>query len=318
MTKSKITILTLGIIVASGTLQADTIPTLGSKGGGILLPEEKLKMVYKHIEFERNSMFDGSSEVTNKEKLDAKANVNVLVLNYGLSSSMNIAVAVPHKQIEATAKLGTNNVAIDNSGLGDIIVMGRYKLTNIKEDGYQTALNFGVKLPTGSTDDGFKKAPPFAKGLTTPMPTQMGTGEAEYKLGVGVSKLLGKGRVDANTMFTYRPKAEHDYNFGNELSYDIGYVHPLHEKFNIGIEYNGKYNSKTDMGDDTNPQLRQMLPFKAFSGTVGYITPQVQFLPFGKPKIHFDAGIAFLAHQNVKEYQPLEKKRLILRVGYLF
>ena len=318
MTKSKITILTLGIIVASGTLQADTIPALGSKGGGILLPEGKLKMVYKHIEFERNSMFDGSSEVTNKEKLDAKANVNVLVLNYGLSSSMNIAVAVPHKQIEATAKLGTNNVAIDNSGLGDIIVMGRYKLTNIKEDGYQTALNFGVKLPTGSTDDGFKKAPPFAKGLTTPMPTQMGTGEAEYKLGVGVSKLLGKGRVDANTMFTYRPKAEHDYNFGNELSYDIGYVHPLHEKFNIGIEYNGKYNSKTDMGDDTNPQLRQMLPFKAFSGTVGYITPQVQFLPFGKPKIHFDAGIAFLAHQNVKEYQPLEKKRLILRVGYLF
>ena len=318
MTKSKTITLSLGLIIACSTLQADTIPSLGSKGGGMLLPEGKLKMLYKHIEFERNSMFDGSSEVTNKEKLNAKANVNVLVLNYGLSSSMNIAIAVPHKQIEATAKLGANDVAIDNSGLGDIIVMGRYKLNDMKKDGYQTALNFGVKLPTGSTDDGFKKAPPFAQNVNTPMPTQMGTGEAEYKLGVGVSKLLGEGRVDAHTMFTYRPKAEHDYDFGNELSYDISYVHPLHEKFNVGIEYNGKYNSATDMGDDTNPKLRQMLPFKAFSGTVGYITPQVQFLPFGKPKIHLDAGVSFLAHQNVKEYQPLEKKRLIVRVGYLF
>ena len=317
MTK-KLTALSLGLILASTTLQADTIPTLDSKGGGMLLPEGKLKMIYKHIAFERTDMFDGSSEINNKEQLNAKVNVNVLVLNYGVSDSLNVAIAVPHKQIEATAKLGKHSVAIDNSGLGDILLMGRYKLNDMREDGYQTALIFGVKLPTGSTDDGFKKAPPFAKNINTPLPTQMGTGEAEYKLGLGISKVLGVGRVDANTMLTYRPKAEHDYDFGNELSYDIGYVYPLHEKFNVGVEYNGKYNSKTDMGEDTNPKLRQMLPFKAFSGTVGYITPQVQFLPFGKPKIHVDAGVSILAHQNVKEYQPLEKKRLVVRVGYLF
>ena len=54
MTKSKITTLTLSLIVASSILQADTIPALGSKGGGMLLPKGKLKMIYKHIEFERN------------------------------------------------------------------------------------------------------------------------------------------------------------------------------------------------------------------------------------------------------------------------
>ena len=196
--------------------------------------------------------------------------------------------------------------------------MGRYKLTDLKEDGYQTALKFGIKLPTGSTDDGFKKAPPFALNVNTPLPTQMGTGAAEYKLGIGVSKLFDHARVDANAMFTYRPEAEHDYVFGNEFSYDIGYMYALHEKFNIGLEYNGKYNSSTDMGNDTNPMLRQMLPFKAFSGVVGYLTPQIQFLPFGKPKIHLDLGVSFLLHENVKEYQPLEKKRFIVRFGYLF
>jgi hypothetical protein len=314
----KTTVLSLGVIMGMTQLYADVIPGINSKGGGMLLPEGKLKMVYKYIHFDRNSMFDGSSEVPNKEQLDATANANVLVLNYGVTDNFNIALITPYKDLEATAKLGPNNVAIDNSGVGDILLMGRYKLTDLKEDGYQTALKFGIKLPTGSTDDGFKKAPPFARNTNTPLPTQMGTGAAEYKLGIGVSKLFDHARVDANAMFTYRPEAEHDYDFGNELSYDIGYMYALHEKFNIGLEYNGKYNSSTDMGNDTNPMLRQMLPFKAFSGVVGYLTPQIQFLPFGKPKIHLDLGVSFLLHENVKEYQPLEKKRFIVRFGYLF
>ena len=308
----------LGILLGNTATYADVIPGINSKGGGMLLPEGKLMLVYKNIHIDRKNMFDGSSEVPNLQQLDATANINLLVLSYGVTNNFNVALAVPYKQIEATAKLGTNNVAIDNSGIGDVIVMGRYKLNDMKEDGYQTALTFGVKLPTGSTDDGFKKAPPFALNVNTPLPTQMGTGKAEYKLGVGVSKLFGSGRVDAMSMFTYRPKAKHNYDFGNELSFDIGYTHAITEKFNIGLEYNGKYNSKTDMGQDTNPILRQMLPFKAFSGSVGYLTPQVQFLPFGKPKIFVDVGMSFLVHQNVKEYQPLEKNRIIIRFGYLF
>ena len=72
------------------------------------------------------------------------------------------------------------------------------------------------------------------------------------------------------------------------------------------------------MGSDTNAQLRSMLPFKAFSGSAGYITPQIEFLPFGKPKIHFGVGISFLTNYDLKEYQPLEKKRFIIRMGYLF
>jgi len=314
----KTTSLALCILMGTTQLSADVIPGINSKGGGMLLPEGKLKLVYKYINFDRNSMFDGSNEVPNKEQLDATANINLFVLNYGVTHNFNIALAVPHKSIEATAKLGMNDVAIDNSGIGDILIMGRYKLTDFKENGYQTALKFGVKLPTGSTDDGFKKAPPFAKNVNTPLPTQMGSGATEYKMGIGVSKLFENARFDANAMFTYRPLAKHDYNFGNEFAYDIGYMYALSKKFNVGMEYNGKYNSKTDMGNDTNPMLRQKLPFKAFSGTVGYLTPQVQFLPFGKPKIHLDLGVSFLLHENVKEYQPLEKKRFVIRFGYLF
>ena len=306
-------------LVAGVLLQAQVIPGINSKGGAMTLPEGKFKMGLKHIYMKRDSMFDGTKEVTNKEHLDANANITLLVARYGLAKNFDVRVVLPYKHIDATAQLGPNDVAIDNKGVGDMVVMGRYVVLPMKEYGYQLSVGAGVKLPTGATDNGFKKAPPFARNTNTPLPTQMGTGEYEYKAEVGVSKMLSDTmRVDFNTMYTYRPKAEHNYDFGNELSYDLSFTAAVTEKINLGVEYNGKYNSDTDMGDDTNPVLRSKLPFKAFSGTVGYITPEIEFVPFGKPKIHVGMGVSLLAHYNVAEYQPLEKTRYTFRLGYLF
>ena len=314
--KKKIVLLS---IVGATLLNAQVIPGINSKGGAMTLPEGKLKMGIKHIYMKRNSMFDGTKEVTNKEHLDAKANVTLLALRYGVRKNFDIRVVLPYKQIKATAKLGPNNVAINNKGIGDMVVMGRYVVLPMAEYGYQLAVGAGVKLPTGTTDKGFKKAPPFAKNTNTPLPTQPGSGGYEYKAELGISKLINKNmRIDFNTMYTYRPKAEHNYDFGNELSYDLSFTSAVTNKINVGLEYNGKYNSNTDMGSDTNPVLRSKLPFKAFSGTVGYITPEVEFVPFGKPKVHLGMGVSFLAHCNVAEYQPLEKTRYTFRLGYLF
>ena len=307
------------ILATSLLVNAQVVPAINSKGGAMILPEGKLKMGIKHIYLKKDSMYSGTNEVANSEELDASANITLLGLRYGVSKNFCLRVVIPYKQIEATAKIGPNSVAIDNKGIGDIIVMGRYVLLPMAEYGFQLSLGGGVKLPTGSTDSGFEKAPPFAIGETTPMPTQMGTGAAEYKAELGITKVINTNmEVDFHTMYTYRPKAENDYDFGNELSYDLSFTGAVTNNINLGIEYNGKYNSKTDMGSDTNAILRSKLPFKAFSGTVGYITPQIEFLPFDKPKLHFGVGLSFLAHYNVKEYQPLEKQRYVFRVGYLF
>jgi hypothetical protein len=306
----------LGTVLVS---QAQVIPGINSKAGAMVVPAGKVVMGVKHIYFKRDSMFDGSDEVTNRENLDAKANVTLFALRYGITENADVRVVVPYKQIEATAKLGMNNVEIDNSGIGDIVVMGKYVVQDMAAYGYQVAVEAGVKLPTGSTDSDFKKAPPFAQGVHTPMPTQMGTGAAEYKFGLGFSKMMDPTwRVDAHTMYTYRPNAEHDYDFGDEWTVDLGTTKALSDRVNVGLEYNFKYNSETDMGNDTNAMLRSKLPFKAFSGSAGYITPQIEYLPFGKPKIHVGVGVSLLAHYNLKEYQPLEKSRVVARVGYLF
>ncbi len=307
------------ILLSSILLNAQVIPGLNSKAGAMTMPEGKLKIGMKHIHLKRESMFDGTKEVTNKENLNATADITLLGLIYGVNKNFDLKIIMPYKSIKATANLESNRVAIDNSGIGDVIVMGRYVVLPMSEYGFQLSVGAGLKLPTGSTENGFKQAPPFAVDENTPMPTQMGTGEYEYKTELGISKLIGESmRVDFNTMYTYRPKAEHDYDFGNELSYDLSFTGAITKNINLGLEYNGKYNSETDMGDDTNAILRAALPFKAFSGTVGYVTPEIEFMPFDKPKLHIGVGVSFLAHYNVKEYQPLEKQKFILRVGYLF
>lgn len=312
-------IITTALLTLPVLLSADVIPTINSKGGAMVLPEGKLKMAIKHINFKRENMFNGTNEVLNRENLDATANITVLGLKYGLSDKTTIGVIVPYKNIEATAKLGTNDVAIDNSGIGDIILAARHVLLPMSSYGYQLSIDAGVKLPTGKTNKTFEKAPAFAAGVNTPLPTQMGTGEFEYKVGAGLSYMIDDSlRVDAHTMYTYRPKAKNNYDFGDEISFDLSAAKAITKQLNLGIEYNFKYNTATDMGSDTNVQLRSMLPFKAFSGNAGYVTPQIEFLPFGKPKIHFGAGVSFLTNYDLKEYQPLEKKRFIVRMGYLF
>jgi hypothetical protein len=67
----KTTLLTLGLILGYINLNADVIPGINSKAGAMLLPEGKTKMFYKYMHFDRNNMYDGSSQVPNLKQLDA-------------------------------------------------------------------------------------------------------------------------------------------------------------------------------------------------------------------------------------------------------
>jgi hypothetical protein len=310
-----------GVLLSSlMTLSAQVIPGINSKGGAMVLPKGKVKAMLKHITFKRDTMYTGTDEVANVQGLEAKAKITLLALIYGITDKTSIRVVVPYKDFHAEAHLPTTAgfpVEIDNKGLGDIVVMLKHQLISMKDSGYALSIGAGLKLPTGSTDSKFVKGPPFNPTMATPLPTQLGTGKLEYKAELGFSKIFENNmRIDAHTMYTYRPLAKHDYDFGNELTYDIGFIAGVNKNINLGIEYNGKYNTDTDNGNDPEPV--SPFPFQAFAGIVGYVTPQIQWLPFDKPKLHVDFGVSLLAHHNTKNYRTLEKERYTVRIGYLF
>lgn len=310
-------ILTSCLVAVPLIVMADTIPSLGTNGGAMVLPEGKLTLNYRQLYFKRDSMHDGSSKVTNSENLNAKANISIFAFGYGLDSKTTLSLIIPYKNFRADAKLG-QDVKVRNSGLSDIWLNARRIVYN--SNGFLVAVDGGVKFPTGSKGKTFKQKPMLLNDIkTTPPPTQLGTGEFEYKIGVGATKILDESlRIDSNMHYIYRPKAKHDYDFGNEFAFNIGAVKALEKRFNVGLDYAYTYNSKTDMGNYIDSTRGSKLPFKAFSGSSGYITPSVQFLPFGKPKLHVSAGVSFLAHYHLKERQPIEKQRYMVNIGYLF
>jgi hypothetical protein len=263
-------------------------------------------------------MFEGTHEVANREKLKASLNINVMSLTWGVAENFNATIAVPYKHIEAGANPEHTQIGIENRGIGDIVLISSYRLSSNECRDFKAALRFGVKLPTGSTNDTFKQGAPGVSDIYAPLPTQMGTGAPEFKLGGGITKLFHRARLDTDLMLTYRTEAKHGHDFGHELNYTAAYIQNLTPKINIGMEYNLKYNTETSMGEDTTPRLRQALPFKAFSGSAGYLTPQIQFLPFGNPRLHLDVGHSILIHYNLNEYQPLEKTRVLVRIGCVF
>ncbi len=325
----KITNSIVASAILSTSVLAVALPGVNSIGGGMILPEGKLKMVYKNISLKRDTIHNGSSEVANPMQLDAKANVNILAFRYGLGNGMDTMIVIPHKHMQAKASGGA--IEIDHKGLGDIVLLANKSLANIQQDGYMLSVGAGIKFPIGKADNKVVKAPKYPGGPlagqsqlgdnTAPMAVQLGSDEYEYKAMLGYTNLMDDARFDANAIYTYRPDAKNDYDFGNEIKIDLSYVKPISHTVNLGIEYNYKHNQATDRSCDmptANATLKGQLPMKAFSGTAGYIIPQIQYVPFGMPKVHIDFGISYLAHYDVKEAQPLEKKRVIFRLGYLF
>ena len=206
-------------LVSSVLLNAQALHGINTNGGAMTLPAGKLKLGVKHIYLQKNHMYKDSEEIKNDRDLKANVNMTMLVLRYGVSKNFDLKVALPYKQIDSSANFGKNKVAIDNKGIGDMLLMARYVVLPLSTYGYQVAVGAGIKLPTGSTKHTFKKSPPFALGVRTPLPSQLGTGEYEYKAELGITKIINKNmRVDFNTIYTYRPKAKYNYDFGNELS----------------------------------------------------------------------------------------------------
>ncbi len=309
---------------------AMAVPGVNSLGGGLILPEGQLVMAYKNISLDRNTIYDGSKEVQNSSNLDAKANIDVIALRYGLGNGMDMMAVIPHKHMQAKANSGA--IEIDHSGLGDIVLMVNKSIANEQQDGYKLSLGAGIKFPTGKSDNKVIKAPLYPVGHPkagesqlgsnyAPMAVQLGTGEYEYKAMLGYTKNIQDASFDVDAIYTYRPDAKNNYDFGDELSINLSYMQPVSDIVNLGIEYSYTHNQATNRADDmpdANPQLKAMLPMKAFSGESGYITPQIQYVPFGIPKIHLSFGVSYLAHYDVKESQPLEKERVVFRLGYLF
>ncbi len=175
----------------------------------------------------------------------------------------------------------------DAGGLGDLQLYGQYQLVDDGAAGKATAMIFGIKAPTGSTDeksDGGER-------LETEL--QPGSGSWDMFFGLVYSRKLGKVSMDTNVLYTYVTEGAQDTDLGDIVNYNLSFAYPLnaghddghtdhsHVKTDLVFEVNGEWRDRTEISGDQEthsggnviyfaPGFRTRFGEWALSGNVGF------------------------------------------------
>ncbi|ADD68946.1 hypothetical protein Dacet_2184 [Denitrovibrio acetiphilus DSM 12809] len=242
----------------------------------------------------------GSSQV---KKLTV--NMTQVALRYGIGNGFDIRLIVPYisKELEAGAGTpgGIMKKKFDTSGLGDLKLLSRYQIMNqMKGAPFFLQAGLGLKLPTGESEE--KK-----DGTYMPMGVQSGSGSTDYLAEAGLTKLLGRHRLDMYLLYMYTTEGSQDFEFGNVFQYNLGYNFSLTKFFDLELEFNGKTQAKNKQNGKS---------IDASGGTFYALTPGFHIRK--GQQIHFSLGVPYTIYRDVNGTQPTEDLSLVARFTVRF
>lgn len=300
--------------VAFAQMPADNrVPLAGVAGGeGMVFPEGKLRFVVKNISKTKDEAYNGDTKVEDKSKREMKVNMTKLLIRYGLGNNFGIRTIIPYvkKENGVSHPISGQRFTNDNSGIGDIKLLGRYQLLNQKKgDPLFLALGVGVKLPTGDTN----------KDINTPagtskVPTmQLGSGSTDYLAEIGFSRLLANSRIDGHMLYSIKNKGDNNYEFGNKLIWNLGYSYALTKQFDLALTLHGTSEDKhKSNGKDVNET----------GGTFTYLSPSVHYKINKKFDISASYSVMIDRNNNYNSTTSVgglsEDSIFIVRLGYNF
>ena len=165
------------------------------------------------------------------------------------------------------------------SGLGDISLLGTYRLYHKMEDdfSFNWTLLGGIKIPTGNSNRLGEPDVPSAGSLTQDSgiaghDLALGSGSFDGIIGTGVSVRWKRSFLTANTQYAIRTKGDFNHQYANDLTWSGGpgvYL-VLKDKYTISLQavISGEYKGKDSFGG---------VPDGDSAGTIVYVGPQINF-----------------------------------------
>ncbi len=210
-----------------------------------------------------------------------------------------------HTLADDGVTMNTNN----NSGLGDLTLIGRYIAVSDHSlaDNTMLSINAGVKLPTANTS---KRD---ANGDLLEPDFQLGTGA--WTGIVGASLLLGYDEITfaSNLTFALNGSGANNHRYGNNLNYDLTARYRLYpaesEDFSIfgtlGVTGEWRGRETADGATDDNS-----------GGDVTYIAPGFQI--FFMPGLSLEASYHIAVVNALHGDQLGERFRIMSGIQYMF
>jgi hypothetical protein len=187
-------------------------------------------MEYTYVH--KDDLYEGNDKKTGNYtgKYDQVDHIVNLMFKFGLFENFETRIVVPFINREIKQKSGNppeHSNTTDNSGLGDVKVIGRYSLlSERKGDLLSMTVGGGLKLPTGDTDK--KNVVPFSTNHEYMGPGfQLGTGSWNPIFEFGITKFFGPSRYDFHAMYTKGTEGVHGSQKGDTFKCDFGYGYAL-------------------------------------------------------------------------------------------
>ncbi|MDO8142060.1 MAG: transporter [Candidatus Brocadiales bacterium] len=141
---------------------------------------------------------------------------NSVFFGYGITDALSVSLQVPYverrfKEVHEEEFLGDNEKA---TGLGDSILLGKYKFYDKQ---FGLAGIFGLKLPTGTTDERNKAGEKYEPEL------QPGVGSLDYLFGISANKKINHLIVvDGTVLYHLKTEGDQNYEFGDIVRVTTG------------------------------------------------------------------------------------------------
>lgn len=177
----------------------------------------------------------------------------------------------------------------DSEGIGDLSILGQYRFLG-QSSGPQASLLFGIKTPTGATDERDDEGELFETEF------QPGSGSWDGLFGLAVTQGMGRWSLDSNVLYAAATEGAEQTDLGDRFHYNaaISYrligagnaVETAHEHRHGGghqheheangkggfavdaaLEINGEWQAKETISGETDPNS---------GGNVVYLSPGVR------------------------------------------
>ncbi|HEX9020907.1 MAG TPA: transporter [Nitrospirota bacterium] len=243
-----------------------------------------------------------------------------LTAGYGFTPKFKVFVSIPY--VRNTMDMTSFNMMMGSwmgmtmtpvHGLGDITVMGLYRLSTNREIRPTDAvtLGFGVKTPTGSYTE---KKP---NGTFVHAHMQPGTGSWDPLLSLIYTKMIDQFVIQSNATYELATRNNEGYKFGDSLALDFAGTYTVVREFNVtaGLTFLNVNKASDKDGKYTN--LASLLDDPANTGGESlWFSPGVQILPFKNSMIDFKYQVP--VWEKVNGVQLVSSYRYVLGMSYSF
>ncbi|HDR14478.1 MAG TPA: transporter [Desulfobacteraceae bacterium] len=275
-------------------------------GGGNVFDVGEYQLLLRYVNFKQDQLYDGTS----KTNYSAPGPYERTTENYqlafraGIIRNVDLRVIAPVLGREMKRKTKRDDLTQNNFGLGDIRLIGRYRLlAQNKGDNFNMAVGLGIKMPTGNTNE-------HKDGELLPGYLQPGTGSWDPILELAAHRGAGRHRYGAHLIYrlsTGGERGEQDFECPDDFQYNMAYVYGLSRHLDIFMEMNGRYMTKAKLAGITQENT---------GGHTIHLTPgfNIKFTP----KMHISLGVPIMAYRDLNGEQLSEDYRISTKLVYKF